>query len=297
LPAAWIAIPAVAGYRKGVHKLLLCHERRKTTPSKRFHRHFRETRAELVRAERASLGYMAYTQLHQSSRINPLYQGILLSRSPVVTALFALAQKSLRPRSWPLRRDASRAKRWDVVEEFTYASERALVEALRSPEGLRAAAALVRDQRGVSSFSVVVVAETFAVIADPAPRAQRIKHMFFLRGVPSITRAQMLDYWGTRHKVLFAQYQRALRYSGYEQLHVRSSPRLTDIAKLLGGREVPEFDGVAGVTYPGESEIALDFISPLSQVANLRLVQDELRFIHGPACSFVYGQCHPVDVS
>lgn len=280
-----------------MHKLLLCHERRQTTSSRRFHRHFCERRAELVRAERAALGYMAYTQLHQSSRINPLYQGILLSRSPVVTALFALAQKVPQPRPWRLRRDALRAKRWDVVEEFTYASERSLVEALRRPDGLRAAAALVRDQRGVSSFSVVVVAESFAVIADPAPGAPRVKHMFFLRGVPSITREQMLDYWGTRHKVLFAQYQRALRYSGYEQLHVRSSPRLAEIAKLLGGRELPEFDGIAGVTYPGESEIALDFISPIAQAANLRLVQDEVRFIHGPACSFVYGQSHPIDVS
>jgi hypothetical protein len=277
-----------------VHKLLLCHERRPTTSARRFHRHFREARSKLVRAERVPLGYIAYTQLHQSSRINPLYQGILLSRRPVFTALFALAQKLPRPQG--LGPDARRAERWDVIEEFTYTSEKALVEALRSPDGLRAAAALVRDQRGVSSLSVVVVAESFAVIADPVPGAPRVKHMFFLRGLPSITRDQMLDYWGTRHKVLFAQYQRALRYSGYEQLHVRNSPRLDAIAKVLGGRELPGFDGVAGVTYPGESEIALDFISPTSHAANLRLVQDEVRFIHGPASSFVYGQVHPVDV-
>jgi hypothetical protein len=279
-----------------VHKLLLCHQRRPTTSSRRFHRHFREARADLVRSERRSLGYSAYTQLHQSSRINPLYQGILLSRRPVVTGLFALAQKLPQPRSWGGPRDPRPAERWDVVEEFTYGSEKALVEALRSPDGLRATAALVRDQRGVSSLSVVVVAESFAVIADPAPNARRVKHMFFLRGLPSITREQMLDYWGTRHKVLFAQCQRALRYSGYEQLHVRSSARLEEIAKILGGRELPEFDGVAGVTYPGESEIALDFISPNSQAANLRVVQDEVRFIHGPASSFVYGHYHPVDV-
>jgi hypothetical protein len=279
-----------------VYKLLLCHKRRPTTSTTHFHRHFRGSRAELVRRGKNALGYIDYTQLHQSSRLNPFYQGILLTRSRLVTGVLALLQKL------PLLRskrtdDTLELERWDVVEEFTYPTARALTDALSTGAGTAYCARLVRDQRGVSCLSAVVVGETFQVVKDPAPGETRVKNMFFLRALPALGHDEMLKYWGSEHRQLFAGYQRELRYTGYEQLHVRRSPEFDRVVTLLGGRQIPAFDGVAGVTYAGETKLAIDFISLSSQAANLRLVKDEVRFIDGPMSSLVYGQSQPVDVN
>jgi hypothetical protein len=270
-----------------MYKLLLCHRRRRDISNEALAAHFRGPRAALVRSQRAALGYTTYAQLHQSSRGNPLYQGIRLTRVPQVTALVS----GKLDRACPIgEREAFglSEESWDVVEELEYPAREAISKALASAASKRAASQLAADHAKVSRHSAVVVAEYFVSVPRPAapPGATTL---FFLRTVPGMTRDQMLDYWGNSHKQLFVSLQPTLGYVAYAQLHVRSGPDVTSVAQTLGDAGGVEFDGVAEVGYADQARIARSFVSPKALWANVGLVRDEVGFIDSRKSSLVYG--------
>lgn len=272
-----------------MYKILLCHRRKKDRPHKAFHAYWRGERARLVLNLQNQLGFFRYVQVHQVRRWNLLYLGIRASRSWIVTALLGALQgrKVLR-----LRRDhhTQRDECWDLVEELSYSSKQALVDALTSASGINAAHRLAEDHIPHVRRTAIVVAESFAVGPFQEPHFPRVVTMFFLKSALGMTREQMLNYWETSHKKLVVSLHPSLKYSAYNQMHVRSGSDLSSLTESLRGSTGEPFDGVAELAYGSQSELALRFLNPLAQLANIKLIRDEVHFIDHQRSLLVFGQ-------
>lgn len=270
------------------YKILLCHRRASGQSRQAFHAHWRGPRKNLTFELQKGLGFESYIQTHQSQRCNPIYQGIRLSRSRFVTNLFARkGGQQIGPKPDPR---TTRAERWDVVEELGYPSRDALVEALTSTTGRAVAARLVEDHRARVQRTAVMVVEAYSVIRPNSPAFPPVTTLFFLRSRPLLDREQMLDYWKNSHAKFFASLQDALAYSAYDQMYVRSGEDLTQAVDALGGSVGEAFDGVAKVAYDDQWTLARGFVSPRTQIANVKLIQDEVTFIDGGRSTLVFGE-------
>lgn len=256
--------------------------------------HWREHRARLVRELRTDLGFLKYAQLHQLSRLNPIYLGIRASRSSVVTGVLSFLRGRKDARSKP-DRHTQREERWDVTDEFWYPSREALVHAVTSGRGRDAARRLIEDHVSRVRRTAVITAEEFVAAAAPTGGLPRIRVMFCLRSPPSLGREKMLAHWGASHKELVLSLQGALKYRLYDQLHVRSGPELSEVVEVFGGSSGQEFDGVAGLSYRGQADLLLGFLNPRTQLANLKLVKDEITFIDGRRSALVYGEHYLIE--
>jgi hypothetical protein len=187
-------------------------------------------------------------------------------------------------------RGTEREEQWDLVEAFWYPSREALLHALTSQAGAEAGSQLAADGKRWVRRTAVITAEVFVANEDSTLRYPRIVTLFCLRALSSMTREQMLDYWGTSHKKLVMSLRSALKYRKYDQLHVRSAPELTTAVENLGGSAGEEFDGVAALAYGSQWELVRGLVNPRTQFANLKLVKDEVTFIDGTRSALVFGR-------
>lgn len=272
-----------------MYEVLLCHRRNRQVSGKAFHTQWGDERRRLVLGLKEQLGYNRYSQLHQLSRWNILYQAIRLSRSWPFTAFFSALRGLPLP---PLFRDrgTEREEQWDLVEAFWYPSREALLHSLTSQAGAEAGSRLAADGKRWVRRTAVITAEVFVANEDSTLRYPRIVTLFCLRTLSSMTREQMLDHWGTSHKKLVMSLQSALKYRKYDQLHVRSAPELTTVVENLGGSAGEEFDGVAALVYGSQWELVRALVNPRTQIANLKLVKDEVTFIDHTRSALVFGR-------
>jgi len=271
-----------------MHKVLLCHRRHNDVGNRECFHHWLEERSQLVLDLQTDLGYLRYAQVHQLPRRNLLYRGIRVTRSWFVAAFLSSKTGSQLP---PLAADphTRREERWDVIDELSYESKEAFVAALTSDKGIAAAKRLVDDHATWSRRSVVVTNDELVVAADPQGKFPRISTVFCLRALPGMPREDMLDYWESSHQGLVVSLQRSLGYRAYDQLHVRSNAELEQAINHLGGNVGEEFDGVALLAYGSQWGLILGFLNPFAQIANLRLVKDEITFIDGQRSALVFG--------
>lgn len=269
--------------------ILLCHRRGKAISQQAFHAYCLNQRSQLVLALKTQLGYTRYSQLHQLPRSNLLYNGILLTRSPLVTGLFA-SQAPEGISSQTNSRQIQQSECWDVIEQFWYPSQDALLTNLNTQQGRSAAQQLLADQGLSLGQTTAIITEEFVVVEPPSQSFPRINNMFFLRSPGSMTRETMLNYWSTEHKELVQSKQSALRYRAYDQLHVRSSPDFSAVVQTLGSKVGEEFDGVAALVYSRQLELFKGFLDLRTQIANLQLVKDETTFIDHQRSVLVFGR-------
>jgi EthD domain len=268
-----------------MYELVLCHRKKFGLGYHEFHNHWRQARSALVLELQPALGYTSYAQLHQTSRLNPLYLSILFTRSRLVTSL--LASKKLPP-----AQPSSRMRweeRWDVTDEFLFPSKDAMVQALMSEAGTAAARRLVEDQTPRVRRTEVVTAEQFVAAPDPAPPLMDARTVFFLRRRPEMTREEMLGYWGDSHKKTVLSLQSDLKYRAYNQLHVRSAPELAAVVHRFEGAAAEEFDGVAELCFTSQWDLVKGIFRPVTELANLKLVKDETNFVDGQRSELVLG--------
>lgn len=269
------------------YKMLLCHRLAPGRSRKAFHSHWRGPRKELVLGLQEALGFESYIQVHQYVRCNPIYQGIRISRSRFVTNLFARKEgQQIGPKPDP---DTTRAERWDVVEELVYPSRDALVEALTAMAGREAGAQLVEDQRSRVRRTAVMAVEINPVIR-PKGGFPSVTTLFFLRSRPPLDRAQMIDYWKNSHATFFASLQDVLDYSAYDQMYVRDAEDLRQAVAALGGGVGEPFDAVARVAYDDQWTLGRGFLSLRTQIANIKLIKDEVTFIDGGRSTLMLGE-------
>jgi hypothetical protein len=269
------------------YKMLLCHRRAPGQSREGFHAHWRGPRKDLVFELQKGLGFESYAQVHQYWRWNLIYQGIRISRSRFVTNLFARKEgQQIGPK--PDRR-TTLAERWDVVEELGYPSRDALVAALTATAGREAGARLAEDQRPRERHTAVIAVEVNPVIG-PDRGFPPVTTLFFLRRRPPLDRAQMIDYWKNRHSKFFASLQDVLAYSAYDQMYVRDGEDLTRAIDALGGSTGEPFDAVARVAYDDQWTVAKGFLNLRTQIANVKLIKDEVTFIDGGRSTLMLGE-------
>lgn len=280
--------------------LLVCHRRASGVSCAALAQHFRDERRELVRRHARALDHVEYRQLYQTSPLNPLYQGIKLTRHPALLALVPRTGAGPRPAAGGRasngasdgvlgqQRGSSSSAGWDVVESFQFDSLQAM-HGLLSPAARAGAAELVLDQQRWASATTVLV--TDSIIGTTFERVPEVttSTLFFLRAAAPLSRAEMLNYWGSQHKQLFLSKQSALGYGAYTQQHVRDDPALRELPQLWGDAGEAPFDGVASVAYSGSCRLALDFVSPRALCANYQLVADEVTFVDGRRSVLVFG--------
>ncbi len=268
-----------------MYKLVLCYRIKSGLGYGEFHDHWRQVRSALVLELQPALGYSSYAQLHQSCRLNPLYLSVLLTRSRLITSL--LATKKMVPRQPNSRMRCE--ERWDVTDEFLFPSKDAMVQALMSEAGTAAARRLVEDQAPRVRRTEVVTSEEFVAAPDPGPAPMDARTVFFLRRRPDLTRQEMLGYWGESHKRLVLSLQNDLKYRAYNQLHVRSAPELAAVAQRFESSAAEEFDGVAELCFTSLWDLVKGVFSPVTELANLKLVKDETNFVDGQHSELVLG--------
>lgn len=272
-----------------MYKIILCHRRKKGCGYAEFHAHWREQRGRLVLGLQAELGYSSYAQMHQAHRTNLLYQAIRASRGRLVIGLLSLKQGRKVPQLNP-DQDTRREEQWDVMDEFWYPTRESLVQAVTAKTGIDAARRLAEDHAPWVRRTAVIIGEEFVMAADRGLSSMRTRVAFCLRSRPDMTREEMLTYWGGHHKKLFLSLQNSLKYHAYQQLHVHGAPEFSDIVANLGGSTGEEFNGVAGLTFGSQWELALAFLNPWSQLANLKVIQDETNFIDHQRSVLVFGR-------
>jgi len=259
-----------------MYELLLCHRRAHWVTPGAFFDHWRGRRREVVAQLRPALRYAQYVQLERASRFNILYLAIRASRSWPVTALLAALQRLPLPSFFT---GSEGDERWDVVESFRYASRGDLEAAFGSPEGIAALRSLGADALGRVRNGATLVTEDLVVSDDVALGYPRTVTRFCLRARPPLTHAQMLERWKTTHKALVTELQAPLGYREYDQLYVEPSPN-------ANGRS---FDAVAVLAYGAESSLLRRLIDVRTQLANFRLVKDEVHFIDLGRSALVFG--------
>lgn len=99
----------------------------------------------------------------------------------------------------------------------------------------------------------------------------------------------MLNYWKDSHANFFVSLQDALAYSAYDQMYVRDGEDLTQAIDVLGGSVGEPFDGVARVAYDDQWTVGRGFFSLRTQIANLKLIKDEVTFIDGGRSTLMFG--------
>lgn len=265
-----------------MYKLVLGNRTKAGIDYSRFHDHWLRVRSALVLQLQSAMGYDTYEQTHASSRLNPLYLSLLFSRSRLITSL--LSSDHLPPNSPP-----DYEERWDVTDEFGFASADALAQAFLSEAGAATARRLIEDQAPWVRRTAVVTAEKFIDAPDPAPAPVETRTTFFLRRRPDLIREQMLSYWGTTHKQLVLSLQADLKYRAYNQLHVRSTPDFGAVAQCLEATPCDEFDGVAELCFTSQWVVLGGIFNPRTEVANLKLVKNELNFMNEQRSDLVFG--------
>lgn len=279
-----------------MYRILLCHRWNDGSPKREHRAHWREERARLVHRLHPRLGYSRYVQTYPTARWNPLYLAIRASRGPLVTGLFRL-MRGVRASPSPAADDTAQAGRWDVVEELAYPSREALLEALSSEAGGEALDELARDHAPRVRRTGVMIAEAIRAEPKREPRFPRVGTLFFLRRRGDMTREQMLACWGTSHKALVESLSGRLGYDAYNQMHNRADAELAGAAGRLASVSHDPFDGVAELAYRSLGGIVLRFINPLTQIANARLIRDEVTFLDHRGSVLVFGRQHRFDPS
>lgn len=269
-------------------KLLLCHRRRGIVPAAEFHRTWRDKGRELVLGHQSTLGYRRYAQVHQVAWANPLYEGIVASRSRPVTNLVS----RLMGRTPDREEEGSRKwrrERWDVIDEFWFDDRERMLNAWQSEEGKRAANELVALRTGlVERTSVMLGAEYVISSSGPSYPAARV--MFCLRHRPEQSREEMFAYWLVSHGKLAASLAGKLGYDQYDQVHSDWSDRASSVAESLGASHLRRYDGMASLTYPDEASLLKRFLGLEAEEANLRLIEDEFNFVDGQKLGVVLGE-------
>ncbi len=269
--------------------LLLCHRRDPRVSGRDFHQRWGAGRAKLAGDHAGALGFVEYLQIHQVSRWNIPYNAIRLSRSWPLAALFSLL-RGLPVPALGADRAETREERWDMVEVFLFPDQSALERALIDDGAAAARAAIGADLEGWTRRTAAIAAQTVVAFADPAQPAPAAVTLFCLRARPPMDRTAMLDYWLDEHRPLVVSLQAALRYARYEQHAVRVGTPLEAAAGALARAEGAPFDGVAALYYGGLGAIWRGLFSPRTQIANLKLVHDEVGFIDGGRSALVLGR-------
>jgi len=266
--------------------LLLCHRRRNGVAGSAFFEEWAAQRAKLVGECGDALGWSDYYQVHRVGRWNLVYRAIRLTRSWPVTAVLSLA-RGLAPYALVPRDVRVAEERFDLVEVFAWPDATALDAALNGG-GKPALKRLADDAAPRARRTTSILGERVETAVEPGERPAGVVTMFCLRPRPALTAEAMLTYWLDDHGPFVAGLRRALGYSRYEQFAARAIDEAQALATT--SHPAPPFAGVAALAYPDFASLARGLVNPATQIANARLVWDELSFLDAARSALVLGR-------
>lgn len=269
--------------------VLLCHRRRRGGGRDAFFEAWATRRAALVAGERERLGFEQYYQVHRVSRWNVVYRAIRLSRSWPVTAFVSLLRGLTPPSRSPADPPPSE-ERWDLVEVLLWREPESMRAMLETPPAAAALRRLAEDASSQVRRTAPIVAERIATTPASDAAAPGVVTLFCLRAREGLGRNAMLRYWLERHGPFVAGMQRALRFSEYDQFAVRDEDGVGSALRENATHEAPPFDGVAALASTTMAELWRGLVSPRTQIANARLVWDEVGFMAATRSALVFGR-------
>lgn len=240
---------------------------------------------------RETIGFTRYTQVHAASRYNPIYRVLLWSRSRLGEVMFFPTRLPEALRSRP-DRPTNGAERWDVVDQLWFPSADALERAFTTDEGREAADRIRRDHDALVERTRIVVGEERVAIVDERPGRAETKVLYLLRCRREMTPEDMRAYWGDEHRNLVLSARDEMGYRAFEQVHTGRGSALARTAEALGGEAGADVQGVASLSFAGQSAMVGSLILPRRVLANRRVLADELRFLDGPRCCMIFGREH-----
>jgi hypothetical protein len=143
---------------------------------------------------------------------------------------------------------------------------------------------------GATAAGISAVVASTAPPAAAATRSDPVKLVCVLRRRPGMTPAEFYDYWLYRHGPFATEQVKQLGAYRYVQSHTTSSTLNLLLATSRGTGEA--FDGVTEVWFPSERALLTASATPAGQQANLRLAEDEKRFIDLPRSSYFLTREH-----
>jgi hypothetical protein len=271
------------------HAVLLCHRGALGCSRRALADKWGPARAQLVSLHREEIGFGAYMQVHRVSRLNLLYNLILLSRSWPVSTAFSVLHGL--PVSMPRLFDMERkAEAWDVIEVFEFPDAGAAQAFLEGDAAAGARAALTSDAESWTRRRHAVPMQVTRAHAGGPPVAHEAFNVYCLRARPHLGRTAMIDYWLRRHRPYVLRLQPILRFGLYDQQVARGTDELEDAAAGMSHGAGAAWDGVAVLGYRRMADIWRGLASARVQAANIGLVWDETRFVDVARSSFMLGR-------
>ncbi|QDY71598.1 hypothetical protein [Qingshengfaniella alkalisoli] len=254
--------------------LILFHRRRPSLSRSAFLDDWARRRASQVNGP--GLGLTRYAQLHQVSRLHPIYLAGRVSRSWPVMCLLALLNRRTLPSPRPCRAG------WDIVELFEWSRIADMRKALQSDAFQRFQTDGADGIRRATVSSMAWVCSRNAVTS--ATEVARAASVYAIHPRKSLDITEMRDYWLSAHGPFVAGLQSKIGFSSYDQF-------LPDVTPMRMPH--PVFSqtpaGIAWLGYPTFGQICKGLVSPRSFLANLRLVIDEARFIDAGRADLAVG--------
>lgn len=238
-----------------------------------------------------AIGFTRYTQVHSASRYNPIYRILLWSRSPLGEAIFFPTRLPQALRSHR-ERPVNGADRWDVVDQLWFPSADALDRAFTTDQGREAADRIRRDHQVMAERTRVLIGEDRVTTRHQGPERAETKILYLLRCHRQVSPEDMQTYWGGEHRSLVLSARDQMGYRGFEQVHTGRPHTLARTAEVLGGEAGEDVQGVASLSFAGQSALVGSLVFPRRVLANRRVLADELRFLDGTRCCMIFGREH-----
>lgn len=259
--------------------VLLCHRLAAGKSRRQMEKEWLPDRAALVEERWDTLGALRYVQVPRLNRWNIVFLLVSLSRSWLVAAMGSI----LHGLPTPARRERD-DELWDLIEVLEFADQNA-ARTFFMNGGARLFIARAADWSSHSQVVPMVTTRAF-LRTHFAPEAAVT--LFCLRGRPEIGRNGMIDYWLDQHRPFVQGLRPVLDYAWYDQHIARGAENLEAAAQDEAPDRVP-WDGVACIGYPHLRDLVYGVLDPRVQLANLRLVYDETRFIDLPQSALMLG--------
>ena len=259
--------------------ILICHRLAEDRTATQMQAEWAPARAALVAKHWDAIGAQGYALVPRLNRWNVVFLLVALSRSWLVAAIGSILHGLPVP-----ARGREERELWDMIEVLDFAD----VNAARDFCGSATAGSLAEDAAPWTAHAQAIPMVTTRAFLRTHLAPEATVTLFCLRGRPEIGRGGMLDYWLDRHRPFVQGLRPVLNYAWYDQLIARGAEDLEAPADALLPGLAP-WDGVASIGYGHLRDMAMGALDPRVQLANLRLVYDETRFLDLPRSALMVG--------
>lgn len=260
--------------------ILLCHRLAKDRTAAQMRQDWAPRRADLVARHWDATGARSYAIVPRLNRWNFVFVLVALSRSWLVAAIGSVLHGLPIP-----ARARDESELWDMIEVLDFPD----IDTAHAFLASDSARTLAEDASTWAAHSQAIPMVTTRAFLRTHFAPDAAVTLFCLRGRPEIGREGMLDYWLDQHRPFVQGLRPVLNYAWYDQHIARGAEELEAAAQAhLPG--LAPWDGVASIGYGDLADMAVGALDPRVQLANLRLVHDETRFIDLPRSALMVGK-------